>query len=47
MILPPKEFSMSQFRPFSATVRTAGGAAIIDLSGEINAAADVALNRCV
>ena len=35
---------MSQFRPFSAVVRPAGGAAIIDLSGEINAAADVALN---
>ena len=35
---------MSQFRPFSAVVRPASGAAIIDLSGEINAAADVALN---
>ena len=35
---------MSQYRPFSAVVRPAGGAAIIDLSGEINAAADVALN---
>ena len=35
---------MSQFRPFSAVVRPAGGAAIIDLGGEINAAADVALN---
>ena len=35
---------MSQFRPFSAAVRPADGAAIIDLSGEINAAADTALN---
>ena len=36
---------MSQFRPFSAAVRTANGATIIDLSGEINAAADAALNN--
>lgn len=35
---------MSQFRPFSAAVRTANGATIIDLSGEINAAADASLN---
>jgi anti-anti-sigma factor len=31
---------MTQFRPFSAALRTANGATIIDLSGEINAAAD-------
>ncbi len=35
---------MSQFRPFSAAVRNANGATIIDLSGEINAAADAPLN---
>lgn len=35
---------MSQFRPFSAAVRNANGATIIDLSGEINAAADASLN---
>ena len=35
---------MTQFRSFSAAVRSANGAAIIDLSGEINASADVALN---
>jgi anti-anti-sigma factor len=34
---------MTQFRPFSAAGRTANGATIIDLSGEINAAADSAL----
>jgi anti-anti-sigma factor len=36
---------MTQFRPFSAAVRTANGAAIIDLHGEINANAEAALNR--
>lgn len=35
---------MSQFRPFSAALRTIDGAAIIDLSGEINGAADAALS---
>jgi anti-anti-sigma factor len=35
---------MTQFRPFSATVRSANGAAIIDLHGEINANAEAVLN---
>lgn len=35
---------MSQFRPFSAALRTVDGAAIIDLSGEINVTADTALS---
>ncbi len=35
---------MTQFRPFSATVRQANGAAIIDLHGEINANAEAVLN---
>jgi len=40
----PKERNMTQFRPFSATVRSANGAAIIDLHGEINANAEAVLN---
>jgi anti-anti-sigma factor len=40
----PKERSMTQFRHFSATVRSANGAAIIDLHGEINANAEAVLN---
>jgi anti-anti-sigma factor len=35
---------MTQFRPFSATVRPATDAAIIDLHGEINANAEAGLN---
>jgi anti-anti-sigma factor len=35
---------MTQFRPFSAAVRSANGAAIIDLHGEINANAEANLN---
>jgi anti-anti-sigma factor len=35
---------MTQFRPFSATVRSANGAAIVDLHGEINANAEAGLN---
>ena len=35
---------MMQFRPFSATMRQANGAAIIDLHGEINVAAEAALH---
>lgn len=35
---------MTQFRPFSADVRQANGAAIIDLHGEINTAAEAVLN---
>ncbi len=35
---------MTQFRPFSAAVRPANGAAIIDLHGEINANAEAGLN---
>ncbi|HSN78022.1 MAG TPA: STAS domain-containing protein [Anaerolineae bacterium] len=35
---------MTQFRPFSVAVRQANGAAIIDLHGEINTAAEAALN---
>lgn len=36
---------MTQFRPFSAVVRQANGAAIIDLHGEINVNAEAALNN--
>jgi anti-sigma B factor antagonist len=35
---------MTQFRPFSATVRSVNDAAIIDLHGEINANAEAVLN---
>jgi anti-anti-sigma factor len=35
---------MTQFRPFSAAVRHANGAPIIDLHGEINASAEAVLN---